>query len=261
MSTAPQLTPHVEGPLDAPTLVFVQGWPDDMRLWDQLVGVLRSTYRCVRFNLPNYPGAAYRRWGFSHDEVVDSIAQCIRSISPQRAITLIAHDWGAFWSYRLHHRYPELVARFVALDIGPVVTPSPRDAVFIAAYQLWLASAFALGGPVGDLMTRVIAPIIGSRKPAAELSAKFNYPYFHTWKSLAFTGKRPSLSGYAPDVPFMYLYGGKKGVQFHTQRWLDYLRSRPGNEVVELRESGHWVTRDPRLNGIVKSFLERTTAH
>jgi hypothetical protein len=46
-------------------------------------------------------------------------------------------------------------------------------------------------------------------------------------------------------------------VRFHTQGWLDFLRSRAGNEVIELSNSGHWVTRDPRLTDLVRGFLER----
>src|SRR5262245_53325632 len=136
MPTAPQLEPRVEGPVEAPALVFIQGWPDDLSLWDELVSVLRASYCCVRFNLPNYPGAERRRWGYSHDEIVAGVAQCIRGVSAGQPVTLIAHDWGAFWAYRLHDRHPELVVRVVTLDIGPVVRPKPSELPFIAGYQL-----------------------------------------------------------------------------------------------------------------------------
>jgi cis-3-alkyl-4-acyloxetan-2-one decarboxylase len=259
LSNVPHLTPRIEGPVDAPMLVFVQGWPDDMSVWDELVAALRPSYRCVRVDLPNYPGAVNRRWGYSHDEMVAGLAQCIRGVSPDRPVTLVAHDWGAFWSYRLHDRHPELVARFVALDVGPVVKPAPRELAFIVGYQLWLAAAFALGGAVGDAMTRRMARFARSPRQGAAVRAEVNYPYFYTWKK-QFTGGSASLSNYLPQVPFMFIYGTQKPTRFHTQAWLDYLRGRPDNEVVELSEMGHWVTRDPQLSELVKRFLDRTRA-
>jgi pimeloyl-ACP methyl ester carboxylesterase len=253
------LAPRVEGLPDGPTLFFVQGWPDDSSLWNDLVADVRERYRCVRVNLPNYPGAQYRRWGFDHDQIVSALAICIRDVSPGRPVTLIAHDWGAFWSYRLHVRHPELISRVVALDIGPVVKPNPREAAFIVSYQAWLAFAFLLGGPLGDAMTRGMARLMRSPR-RDEVGASLNYPYFYTWKELL-SGRSVNLTCYAPEVPFLLVYGARKPARFHTQRWLDFLRGRPGNEVVELEASGHWVMRDPAFNAIVRRFLDRTNDH
>ncbi|HKU39966.1 MAG TPA: alpha/beta fold hydrolase [Polyangiales bacterium] len=253
------LTPHIEGASAGPTLFFIQGWPDDSTLWEPLVATLCDRYRCVRIELPNSRGAPYARWGFENDEVVAALAACIREVSPRRPLTLIAHDWGAFWSYRLHVRYPELVSRLVALDIGPSFRPNPREAAFIVAYQWWLIAAFVLGGRLGDGMTRAFARLSRTPRQGAEIGARLNYPYFHTWKELL-TGKLPNLSHYAPEVPFLMVYGAKKPARFHTLRWLDYLRSRPENEVIELAEQGHWVMRDPSFNRRVKQFLDRTQA-
>lgn len=255
--TKPRLEPRIEGSADGPTLFFVQGWPDDLTLWDELVAVLRDRYRCARVNLPNYPGAEHRRWGYSHDQIVEGLAQCLRELSPDRPLTLIAHDWGAVWGYRLHQRYPELLSRFVALDIGPEVKPSPGEAAFIVAYQWWLLAAFVIGGGIGDRMTRGLARLAHTPRQGSAIHAGLNYPYLYTWQEIL-TGRAPHLSGYAPEIPFMLAYGKKKPARFHTQRWVDYLCSRPGNEVVELPLSGHWVTLDPSLNERVKRFLERT---
>jgi pimeloyl-ACP methyl ester carboxylesterase len=253
----PQLVPRIEGAEDGPTLFFVQGWPDDWTLWDELVGALRDRNRCVRINLPNYPGAAYRRWAYDHTQMVEGLARCIRAVSPGRPVTLIAHDWGAFWGYRLHAKYPELIARYVALDIGPRLRPSAREAAILVSYQSWLALAFVVGGKLGDTMTRALARLAQSPRQGEMLSASVNYPYFYTVKQ-AVTGALPSLSGYRPEVPLLFVYGTRKPARFHTQGWLDFLRSRAGNEVIELSDASHWVTCDPRLTGLVTGFLERT---
>jgi hypothetical protein len=40
------------------------------------------------------------------------------------------------------------------------------------------------------------------------------------------------------------------------ERWLELVRSRPGNEVVALDGTGHWVTADPRLKILLRSWLD-----
>ena len=253
------LEPQIQGAPDGPTLFFVQGWPDDASLWDDFVVTLRDRYRCVRIALPNSPGAPYRRWGFNHDEMVTALADCVRRVSSGKALTLVAHDWGAFWSYRLHMRHPELVSRMVALDIGPVVKPNPREAALIAAYQWWLIAAFALGGPLGDAMTRGFARFGKAPRQGAAIGAQLNYPYFYLWKEML-TGRSWRMSRYAPEVPCMMAYGAKKPARFHTSGWLEYLRTKPANEVLEFANQGHWLMRDPELKLRVKEFLDRTNA-
>jgi pimeloyl-ACP methyl ester carboxylesterase len=257
LSNVPVLEPRIEGAEDGPTLFFVQGWPDDLSMWDELVAALRDRYRCVRVNLPNYPGAETTRWGYDHEQVAEGLAQCVRRVSPDGPLTLIAHDWGAVWGYRMHLRHPELVSRWVALDIGPVVKPTAREAAIIIGYQSWLAAAFVIGGGLGDWMTRRMARRAGAPHPA-RAHAGMNYPYLYTWTEIL-RGKAPDFSGYAPSIPTLMAYGKQKPMRFHTQRWLDFVRGRPGNEVIEL-DATHWVTLDPSLTPRITAFLDRTNA-
>lgn len=258
-SHTPHLNPYSDGPADGDVLFFIQGWPDDHSLWDGLVGALSDRYRCVRVDLPNYPGAEQRRWGYAHEAIVEALVKCIREVSPDKPVTLVAHDWGAYWAYRLHHAHEALVSRIVGLDIAPHIQPKLYEVPLIAAYQLWLASAFVAGGPVGDWMTRRFASIAGAPEQHTA-NAKLNYPYFYTWRDV-FTGRAAkALRGYWPDVPLLFAYGVKKPMRFHSDRWLTHVRSRPGNAVLELEKSGHWVTRDPRLSGEVRSWLDETPA-
>ena len=63
-------------PSSGPTLLFVQGWPDNLTLWDELVAALRDRYRCVRVNLPGHPGAESLRWGHDTTGCVAALSQC-----------------------------------------------------------------------------------------------------------------------------------------------------------------------------------------
>jgi pimeloyl-ACP methyl ester carboxylesterase len=255
-----QLQPRVDGRQDAraETLFFIQGWPDDASLWDGAVAKLGGRYRCVRVNLPNYADAPSARWGYSTDQIVEALAQCIRTASPGAPVTLIIHDWGAYWGYILHHRHPELVKRVVGLDIAPHYKPGPAAVLGIIAYQGWLASAFFLGGPLGDWMTRSLATTIGAPgRPEAMHSAQ-NYPYRNVWQDL-FSGRAErSTRGYWPKLPLLFVYGTKKPFPFHSQNWLDHVRS-VGGEVVAL-DAGHWLQRHPEFEELLARWLQATDA-
>lgn len=252
----PVLTPIIEGLPEGETLFFIQGWPDDHTLWDEQVAFLRDHYRCVRVDLPNYAGAEYRRWGYGHQEIVQSLVECIRRVSPKHPVTLVAHDWGAYWGWWIHHRHPELVSRIVGLDIAPDMQPTPKEVAFIIAYQWWLMAAFVLGNPVGDWMTRRFAQMIHTPRQGDALNAGLNYPYLYTWRDIV-TGRAAKIfKGYRPQIPVMFVYGENKPGRFHSDRWLDHVRSRPGNKVVALDGTGHWVTKDSRLKGLVRDWLD-----
>lgn len=252
-----QLTPQTEGPAQAPTLVFMQGWPDDMTVWDDMVSALRDRYRCVRFNMPNYPGAAHQRWGYTHEDIVEAVARCVREVSPNAPVTLVAHDWGAFWAYRVQNTHPSLVSRMVTMDVGPDLKPTGGAMVLTAGYQLWLASAFVVGGGIGNWMTRSVARLARSPRQGDALNAEINYPYLYTWKAVL-SGKVPNLPDYAPQIPLMFVFGRKKPGSFHSSRWTRFVRSRPNNEVIDLPNATHWVMLDPTLKSRVRAFLDRT---
>ena len=260
-SGAPLLRPQIDGPAEGELLLFIQGWPDDHTLWDELVAALRDRYRCVRVDLPNYASAEHRRWGYSHEEIVEGLAHCVRSVSGGKPITLIGHDWGAYWTYALHHRHPELVSRIVGLDVAADMKPTMREILFIIAYQWWLLAAFVLGGRVGAWMTRRMAATAQSPRQGDALDSSVNYPYFYYWRDVVTGRARRIFAGYSPKVPVLYVYGENKPARFHSDDWLELIRSRPGNQVIALEGTGHWVTRDPRLNGLVRDWLDGTRAH
>lgn len=255
---APVLRPQIDGPARGELLVFIQGWPDDHTVWNELVLALRDRYQCVRVDLPNYGSADHRRWGYSHEQIVEGLARCIRSVSGGKPVTLIGHDWGAYWTYALHHRCPELVSRIVGLDVAPDMKPNLRETLFIIAYQWWLIAAFVLGGRVGARMTRRMAAIAGSPRQGEVLDSSVNYPYLYYWRDLITGRAGRRFAGYSPKVPVLYVYAEAKPARFHSDDWLKLISTRPDNQVVALDGPDHWLTRHPRFNGIVREWLDAT---
>lgn len=250
------LEPIIDGAADAHTLFFIQGWPDDASLWDSAVGALRDRYRCVRLNMPGAAGTPSDRRGYTTDQIVEALARCVREVSNGAPVTLVIHDWGAYWGYILHHRHPELVERVAGLDVAPHVKPGPAAAAAVAAYQGWLAGAFLIGGPLGNWMTRSLASALSAPGRREGIRATMNYPYRNMWSDLFGGRVQRNTRGYWPEVPLLFVYGKKKPFGFHSQRWLDHVE-RVGGKVVAL-DVGHWVQLHPQFNEILSRWLDET---
>ena len=44
---------------------------------------------------------------------------------------------------------------------------------------------------------------------------------------------------FVPNFPLLYLYGGRKPIMFHTQRWLDLLETTSGASTC-IEDGDHW---------------------
>jgi pimeloyl-ACP methyl ester carboxylesterase len=250
----PTLTPTIEGNQAGETLVFIQGWPDDASLWDGAVAALRETYRCVRVTLPNFGGDRTARWGYDTHEIVEALERVVREASAGRPVTLVLHDWGCYWGHVVHQRNPDLVARVAGVDVAPHFKPSFAGMSGIVAYQGWLLGAFAVGGPIGDAMTRGFARLAHVQADEARLNAWMNYPYRNFWAD-AFSGWTGRLmKDYWPTCPLLFVYGERKPFPFHSAAWLDHVR-RVGGEVVGL-PCDHWVPRRPEFVDVLQRWLK-----
>ena len=251
------LQPKIEGNEAGETLLFIHGWPDNASLWDETVAAVRDTYRCVRVTLPNFDGLAAAPRGFHTEEIVDTLAAYLRELAKEKPVTLVLHDWGAYWGHMVHHRHPELVRRVVGVDVAPHFKPTPVGALGIVAYQSWLFAAFKAGGGVGDWMTRRFATLFHVPDAATRpLDATMNYPYRNVWEDLL-TGRADRLvKGYWPTCPLLFIYGKQKPFQFHTKKWTDHVE-KVGGKVVGLPVD-HWAMRDPSFVPLVKDWLHDT---
>lgn len=248
-----------EGPV---SIVFVHGWPDTDRLWDPQVEALRRTYRCVRFTLPGFERTP-RHTVYSVDEVVDRIRQVVERTCPGERVTLLLHDWGCVYGFRFAASYPHLVARVIGADVGDAGSRRHMRELGVAgkamaaAYQLWLATAWWIGGPVGDGMARLFARLVGAPASSREITAGMGYPYAVLWYRVC--GGFPRSRPFDPAVPMLYIYGTRKPFMLHSRAWADAIRARPGSRVIPM-QAGHWMmrTRADDFNAGVMAWLRDT---
>ena len=232
------------------TLLMLHGWPDTRQLWDGTVAALQDQCRCVRLTLPGFDLAQpARATSLAHMSAL--LCQVLDRVSPGQAVTLLLHDWGCAFGYEFSARYPDRVARIVAVDIGDynskalqrALSPTAKSQVW--AYQVWLALAWMLGRHLsqrlGNGMTRWMAGALRCPAPAAQIGWQMNYPYAMRWFGLA--GGLQQAAAIQPGCPLLYLYGQRKPFMFHSPTWLAQAASRPGS-AVQAFKAGHWVMLD-----------------
>jgi pimeloyl-ACP methyl ester carboxylesterase len=219
------------------TLLFIHGWPDDSSVWSNQINALKEKYDCHTFDLPRTPK--------DFPELADLVIERIKAFNTP--VILIGHDWGAYLSYIVQKKHPELVKGLITLDVGGDVRPqSFLQAVGIASYQLWLIIAWFLKS---DKMSRGFAKLMKAPRPE-RVTSELNYLYYFFWRRL-FRAKV-----YWPRCPLLYVYGTRKPLMFHSKKWLKFLESSPKYHVHVFKETGHWMMRDEPdvLNKVIEKF-------
>ena len=248
---------HVEGRGEH-TLLMLHGWPDTLRLWDATVQALRDRFRCARFTLPAFaPGSP--RTQPTLDDMTDLLLQVVDRLCPGGQVTLVLHDWGCIFGYQFAMRHPQRVARIVGVDVGDAES-LPRvlgkaQMLAVAAYQLWLALAWRIGGRVGDGMTRWMARKLRAPSDPSAIGARMNWPYDLGWFGGSESFARRSVP-FRPACPMLFVYGRRKPFPFHSPAWAEGLARQPGNRV-EAFATGHWVmVQDPaNFHRVLREWL------
>ncbi|HEX8601106.1 MAG TPA: alpha/beta hydrolase [Pseudoduganella sp.] len=252
------------------TILMLHGWPDTAALWEPQVAAFAPSFRCVRFTWPGFePGAPRKE--HSLDSLLALCEQVVLQTSPGRPVTLLVHDWGCVFGYRFAQRHPDLVARVIGVDIGDAGSKAHLDEIGlkgilgIMAYQLWLATAWKIGGGIGESMTRSLAKRMHVPVAPDALTAEKNYPYYSTW-----TGKYHGARPFRPLCPMLFIYGtrkpflfrssawngARKPLMFHSSAWTAELNAKPGSKAVAM-DTDHWpMLRQPEaFNRLVLDWI------
>lgn len=119
------LSCRAAGPVGAPLLVFLHGFPEAAFVWDELLEHFGRRYRCIAPNLRGFADSsspaepeAYRSKHLMAD-LGALIAQHGGTLE-----ALIAHDWGGAVAWGFAALHPEVVKRLVIIN-------SPHPATFL----------------------------------------------------------------------------------------------------------------------------------
>ena len=125
------------------TLLFLHGNPAWSFQWRDLIGGLRSSFRCVALDYPGFGlSSAPRGYGFTPREQSHVVEEFVDRLG-LRDLTLVMQDWGGPIGLGLAGRRPELVRRVVLGNTWawPTSTSEPRG----------MFSKIA-GGPIGEFV-------------------------------------------------------------------------------------------------------------
>jgi len=125
------------GPLDAPLVIFLHGFPEAAFVWDEMLARFGDRYRCVAPNLRGFEQSsapveveAYRPKQLVGD-IEALVAQCNRVAGrADRAplAALVAHDWGGALAWNFAAQQPAFLDRLVIIN-------SPHPATFLRELQ------------------------------------------------------------------------------------------------------------------------------
>lgn len=212
--------------------------------------------------MPNFGEQATRSGGFTFPELVAMLANTIREVQPEGKVSLVTHDWGAYIGYLLEKTHPERVENMAAMDIGGHIEPAGlKSSLMIIWYQWSLAACWLVGGvfpTLGRQLSLGVAKVIRvPRRQRENLRSRYNYPYFYLWRGMILPWKRKELLGrYRPRCPVLYLFGERKPLMFHSEKWLEIVAG-SGGRAEGIPGAGHWLmeTHDEIVNRRLAEFL------
>lgn len=111
-----------------PTVVLVHGFPDNSSVWDGVVPLLAERFHVVTYDVrgcgeSDAPGDV---GGYRLELLSGDLAAVIRSVSPDRAVHLVGHDWGSIqsWHAVTDPQVRGLFASFTSIS-GPCLAHVP----------------------------------------------------------------------------------------------------------------------------------------
>ncbi|MGH3717396.1 MAG: SDR family oxidoreductase [Pseudonocardiaceae bacterium] len=92
---------HESGQLGAPTVVCMHGYPDDHTVWDGVVAELAPRFHVVSYDVrgAGESGKPRGRRAYRLDQLARDLAVVVETVSPDRPVHLLAHDWGAIQAW------------------------------------------------------------------------------------------------------------------------------------------------------------------
>ncbi len=274
-----RLHTKVCGPADAPTLLFVHGFPEFWYSWRKQLAEFSRDYRCVAvdlrgFNLSSQPTdvASYKT-----ALLVADLCAVINEIgAPVHAV--IAHDWGGAVAWSLAAQHPELTRKFVVLNSPHAITFAKAlatDSAQQAAsqYMNWLRREGSEAALAADDFVRLF-DMLGPL-PEVERAA-----YRECWQQ-GLTGgvNLYRVSPLHPDTPeqpgkMALLARALRPEQFHVtvptqiiwgmadRALMPVLLDGIADHVSDLRlhrieGAGHWLAREntAEVNQMIRAFL------
>jgi pimeloyl-ACP methyl ester carboxylesterase len=265
------------GPIDAPALLLLHGFPSSSHMFRNLIPLLSDRYRVIAPDYPGFGQSAFpdrAKFSYTFNSLAQIIARFLEAIGLQR-FTVYIQDYGAPVGLRLALAYPERIAGLIVQngnayeeglseEWGPLraywrePTPANRDRLRGWLNAEGIRLQYVAGVPEAqiplfspDTWTLDWALLSRPGNIDAQLDLFYDYrtnvalyPKFHEF----FRAHRPpTLLVWGRHDPFFTVAGAEA-----------YRRDLPDAELHYI-DAGHFAleTHGPEIAGLIRDFLAR----
>jgi 3-oxoadipate enol-lactonase len=102
------------GPVYAPAVIFIHGFPFNKNMWEMQTEALKSNYRVISYDVRGYGDSPALRNNFSLDELTNDLMTLINTLQ-LRKVALCGLSMGGYIALNAVEKYPE---RFSALILS-----------------------------------------------------------------------------------------------------------------------------------------------
>ncbi|MGP4043448.1 SDR family oxidoreductase [Streptomyces sp. 2A115] len=106
-----------------PTVVLVHGYPDSKEVWSEVASRLVERFHVVLYDVRGHGRSTAPqplRGGFTLEKLTDDFLAVVDTVSPDRPVHLVGHDWGSVqaWEFITVKRTEGRIASFTSMS-GP----------------------------------------------------------------------------------------------------------------------------------------------
>ncbi|NUT60774.1 alpha/beta hydrolase [Herbaspirillum sp. C9C3] len=113
---------ETSGPPEAPAVILLHGWPDDVRTWDSFLRPLRAAgYRVIRPYLRGYGPTCFLSGSTPRSGQLAALGSDLMAFADALGLErygVIGHDWGARAAYIAASQTPARITHCIALSVG-----------------------------------------------------------------------------------------------------------------------------------------------
>src|SRR5450755_4589825 len=112
------LSCRAAGPVGAPLIVFLHGFPEAAFVWDELLEHFGDRYRCVAPNLRGFErsSAPAEVEAYRVKHMMSDLDALIDKLGGGPLEALIAHDWGGAVAWTFAAQQPQRLKRLVIIN-------------------------------------------------------------------------------------------------------------------------------------------------
>ncbi|KWV90545.1 alpha/beta fold hydrolase [Erythrobacter sp. YT30] len=113
-----------EGPVDAPPLIFLHGFPESHRTWRHQIAHFKDRYRCIAPDQRGYRGSSKPQEvsAYTPDKLIGDVFLLADALSLPR-FTIVGHDWGGAiaWGVALGGQHSRVERAIIANAPHPAI--------------------------------------------------------------------------------------------------------------------------------------------